>query len=175
MLKQNRTFWGMFIVLTLFWLIVAGAYDMQVALTGLVVSYFITYFNRDILISEEERPLFTGPNLMWLLRFAKDFMIAVLKANVQVAYLVLSPRLPIAPGVIRFEPGLKKEANRVLLGNSITLTPGTLTVFCSQDEFMVHALTEENAVNLLEWELLEDLKNLEEEPHGSSGNSEINI
>jgi len=167
-LKQGRTFWGMFIILLLFWFIVAGMFDYQVAVTGFLVSLLITYFNRDILIKEDERPLLTVKTVFWFIKYLVDFTIAVLKANVQVAYLVLSPRLPISPGVIRFDPGLKKEANRVILGNSITLTPGTLTVFCTDDELMVHALTEDNALNLLEWELLEDLRHVEEEHHGSS-------
>jgi len=158
----GSSFWGMFIILTLFWLIIAGTLDWQVAVTGLVVSLGVTYFNRDILIYEGERPLFTFKNATWLLLYIKDFFIAVFKANIQVAVLVLSPRLPIHPGVIHFRPEIKKEASRVLLANSITLTPGTLTVFCTDEEMMVHALTEENAMSMLDWELIDELKHMEE-------------
>ncbi len=163
MFKQSRTFWGMFIILTVFWLIVAGMYDLQVAVTGIVVSFFIAYINRDNFLEEAERPVFTLHTLVWLVHYFRDFLVAVLKANIQVAYLVLSPRMPIYPGIIRYSPGIKKESSRVLLGNSITLTPGTLTIFCAEDELTIHALTEENALNLLDWELNEDLKHMEEE------------
>lgn len=169
MLKQSRTFWGMFVILLLFWLVVAGVFDVQIAATGFLVTLLTTYFNRDILITGGERPRFSLNTIFWLLVYLKDFLIAVMKANVQVAYMVLSPRMPIEPGLIRFEPGVKTSFNRVVLGNSITLTPGTLTIFCSPDEFMVHALTEENALSLLDWHLVRNLRNMEEESHGSVG------
>ncbi len=160
---MKKTFWGMFLILTLFWLVVAGSFDLQIAATGALVSLFVVYFNRDILIYGDERPPLRLKNLLWLIMYAKDFLISVLKANLQVAYLVLNPRLPINPGIIRFNPGIRLVTGRVLLANSITLTPGTLTIFCTEEEMMVHALTEQNALGLLEWEVIEELRHMEED------------
>lgn len=162
MKNLGSTFWGMVVILLVFWIVIAGTLDWQVAVTGLVISLGVTYFNRDILVYPEERPLLNFHNLIWLLMYIKDFFIAVFKANIQVAVLVLSPKLPIYPGVIHFNPNIARPISRVVLANSITLTPGTLTVFCTDEEMMVHSLTEENAFQLLDWELVEELRHMEE-------------
>jgi multisubunit Na+/H+ antiporter MnhE subunit len=71
--------------------------------------------------------------IVWLLR-----EIAI--ANWQVLKIVLDPKLPIDPAVIRFRSGLQTDLGKTTLANSITLTPGTITVQVDGDEFVVHAL-----------------------------------
>lgn len=75
---------------------------------------------------------------LWLLK-----EIAV--ANVQIAKLILHPRLPIDPVVVRFESRLQTSLAQVLFANSITLTPGTFTIDVRGGTFTVHALTAESA------------------------------
>jgi multicomponent Na+:H+ antiporter subunit E len=60
------------------------------------------------------------------------------KANVDVAYRVLHPRMPIRPGIVKIRTRIKSEAGRVFLANSITLTPGTLSVDLSGDVLYIH-------------------------------------
>jgi multisubunit Na+/H+ antiporter MnhE subunit len=76
-------------------------------------------------------------------------LIEIAKANIQVAYLVLHPRKPIRPLLLGFRVGLRSPISRVTLGNSITLTPGTLTLEIKEDWFLVHALGESSATSLL--------------------------
>lgn len=76
------------------------------------------------------RALVFLPYLLW----------AVVRANLSMAAVVLSPRLPIEPSVVRI-PAPEGRIARALLANSITLTPGTLTVDVTDDELVVHALT----------------------------------
>ena len=72
------------------------------------------------------------PRLLW--------EIAV--ANVHVARLVLDPRMPISPSLVEFESPLRTEASNAVLANSITLTPGTVTVDMSAHRFIVHCISE---------------------------------
>jgi len=76
--------------------------------------------------------------LFWLLK-----QVAV--ANVQLARIILDPRLPIDPMLMRFDTRLRTSLAKVLLANSITLTPGTFTIEVRDGVFLVHALNEETA------------------------------
>jgi multicomponent Na+:H+ antiporter subunit E len=60
---------------------------------------------------------------------------------VQIAYVVLHPRMPIAPRLVRVTAALPHTLARLTLANSITLTPGTVTLEVDGNEFLVHALT----------------------------------
>jgi multicomponent Na+:H+ antiporter subunit E len=73
----------------------------------------------------------------------------IVLASLEVAYLVLHPRLPIQPQLIRFRAHLPHALARLSLATSITLTPGTVTLDTHGDEFLVHALTAAGAEALL--------------------------
>lgn len=85
------------------------------------------------------RLLFYIPWLIW----------EIIVASLQVAYLVLHPRIPVDPCIVRFKARLPNPVAKVILGNSITLTPGTLTINIDEDEFTVHALTEYSAESII--------------------------
>jgi multicomponent Na+:H+ antiporter subunit E len=82
------------------------------------------------------------PALLW----------AVVRANLSLAAVVLDPRLPIDPVVVRI-PAPEGTVSRALLANAITLTPGTLTLDVTDDELVVHALTAASRAELLEGSL----------------------
>jgi len=69
-------------------------------------------------------------------------------ANIQVAKVVLNPKIHISPCLVKFKTNLKGNMCKTILANSITLTPGTITVSLDGDEFMVHCLNEEYAKGL---------------------------
>jgi multicomponent Na+:H+ antiporter subunit E len=66
------------------------------------------------------------------------FIGAVVRSNLDVAFRVLSPRLPINPGIVRVKTRLQSRLGRLLLANSITLTPGTISVAIHGDDIFVH-------------------------------------
>ena len=80
-------------------------------------------------------------------------MIEIVKANIAVALRIVSPRLPIRPRVIRVRAGQRTDIGRVIYANSITLTPGTVTVDTEGDHITVHALTPEAAEGVLSGEM----------------------
>lgn len=64
----------------------------------------------------------------------------IIKANFEVIRMITSSRYEIEPAVVRFKTDLKTTPARILLANSITLTPGTITVLLEEDEYVVHCL-----------------------------------
>jgi multicomponent Na+:H+ antiporter subunit E len=72
----------------------------------------------------------------------------IVLASVHIAFVVLHPRMPISPRLVRFRTSLPHTLARLTLATSITLTPGTVTLDVQDDEFLVHALTEPSARGL---------------------------
>ena len=72
----------------------------------------------------------------------------IVKSALQVARIVLHPKLPIAARIVRFKPSQRSDLGLVIHANSITLTPGTICIEASKDEFVVHALTQEGAAGV---------------------------
>jgi len=69
----------------------------------------------------------------WFVCYVPYFAYAVVKANLEVAYLVLHPAMPIRPGIVKVRTSLRSDAGLTALANSITLTPGTMTVDVAAD------------------------------------------
>jgi multisubunit Na+/H+ antiporter MnhE subunit len=84
--------------------------------------------------------------------------------NLQVAYIVLNPKLPIDPGLLRFRTRLQSSVGHILLANSITLTPGTITVDLTEGTYLVHALVPQAAGSLLEAKMQNKLEMIFGEP-----------
>jgi multicomponent Na+:H+ antiporter subunit E len=82
------------------------------------------------------------------MRYLPWLLLRIAASNVHVARLILDPRLPIAPRLIRYPTRLHSPAALTLLANSITLTPGTITVEARPAELVVHALDEPSASDL---------------------------
>ena len=66
-------------------------------------------------------------------------------SGIHLSFMILNPRLPIAPKLFRYRTALQNESGIVLLGNSITLTPGTLTADVNDNELLIHAMDDESA------------------------------
>ncbi len=160
-MKKSLTFWGMVFILWLFWIAITASFNWQSLIIGALAALLVTGFNSEELISPEERASFSVQNIVRYCRFIFEFLMAVLVANFQVAALVLNPRLPIEPGMVTIKVNLKKDFNRVFLANCVTLTPGTLTVLCNEDDMFVHVLTPKNGEDLQSWKIIDYLRDTE--------------
>ncbi len=76
--------------------------------------------------------------IAYFLLYVPYFVWAVVKSNLDVAFRVLAPSLPINPGIVTVKTRLKSRMGRLALANSITLTPGTITVDIKDDELAIH-------------------------------------
>jgi len=82
--------------------------------------------------------LFTPKRILALLLYAPYFIYCVIHANLDVAYRVLHPDMPIKPGIVKVKTTLKTDLAKTFLANSITLTPGTLTVDIDGEYLYIH-------------------------------------
>ncbi|MGQ0752831.1 MAG: Na+/H+ antiporter subunit E [Betaproteobacteria bacterium] len=129
-----------------FWLLLSGIYTPFLVLAGLGASIAVAALARRMgAIDDEGYPIqFSLATLTywpWLLK-------EIALSGWQVTRIILDPRLPVSPALVRFKPTQKTTIGLVTHANSITLTPGTITVEADRDEFLVHALTRDGAQGL---------------------------
>ena len=127
-----------FVILFTFWLILSGHYQAKYIAIGAISAGLVTFLTNDILYSmlrygERGEPKIRSVFLQWLLS-------RIIMANVQVAYLILHPKMPIDPVLFLFRTRMRKGIAQVTLANSITLTPGTVTVNLENGNYIVHTL-----------------------------------
>ena len=109
--------------------------DIQVIIAGAIASFIVSILFHEIL--PKEHHVFHSPKrLCWFLFYIPVFFYYVLKANLDVVYRALHPRMPIHPGIVKIKTNLTSDSAITALANSITLTPGTLTVDVTDDGFL---------------------------------------
>lgn len=129
-----------FVVLLIIWILgawpfVDGRIDVQVMAAGVIASLIVAFLFHEIL--PKEHHVFISPvRLFWLLAYLPVFFYYVMKANLDVVYRAIHPQMPIKPGIVKIKTNLKTESGITALANSITLTPGTLTVDLTDDGFL---------------------------------------
>ncbi len=129
-----------------FWLLLSGIYTPFLVLAGLGVSIAVAALAWRMGAADPEgHPVHLTPAILtywpWLMK-----EIAV--SGWQVTRIIVDPKLPVSPALVRFTPSQKTAAGLVTHANSITLTPGTVTVEADHDSFLVHALTRAGAEGL---------------------------
>ena len=139
------------ILLSVFWLVNSGHYTPLLLFFMVVSVLFVSMLcQRMDVIDGESQPLaltFTFPGyLVWLAR-------EVIAANIAVATCVWKGNRSIDPQVIKVTAGQKTDLGKVIYANSITLTPGTVSIDLVGSEITVHALTAESAADLLKGEM----------------------
>lgn len=145
---KNKYSWCIFLMLTVFWLILTPIINAQSVLIGVSVSLLIVIYSRDLAFSEKEIPQLSLKNLMTVIRFFLRLLVEIVKSNINVALIVLNPSLPLSPRFIKVPVKFNKDLVKVIYGNAVTMTPGTLTVDVSEDGFLIHALTKEAAESM---------------------------
>jgi multicomponent Na+:H+ antiporter subunit E len=137
----------MFVALCLFWLLLSGylVAFLLAAGAGCAAAVVLVARRMDV-VDREGHPVHLIPRALlsywpWLVR-------EIAKSGWDVTRRILDPRLPVSPTLARFKPSQATALGLVIHANSITLTPGTITVEAGAGEFLVHALTQEGAASL---------------------------
>ena len=138
-----------FCIMMLFWILLSGLFDAFYLLAGVLCSATVSFISHDLLMKEKLRK--KSFNFLKMFIYIPWEMWKIVLANIDVAYRVLHPRMPIDPRVIEFETTLRSDFALVTLANSITLTPGTVTISVEPEKgkFRVHALAKNAAEALL--------------------------
>lgn len=117
------------------WPYVEGQIEWQVVIAGLISSVLVSILFHEIL--PKEHHVFISPvRIFWFLVYIPVFFYYVIIANFDVVYRALHPAMPIKPGIVKIKTNLKTDSGITALANSITLTPGTLTVDLTDDGFL---------------------------------------
>lgn len=127
-----------------FWLILSGHFDVFHISMGLLSIATVLLFNRgmsryDFFPGVETKPV--KFNVLRLAVFIPFFIWDIAISTLRVGSLIIHPKLPIQTVLIKFKSDLPDMTAKVLLGNCITLTPGTLTLQIKDNEFLIHSLT----------------------------------
>ncbi len=124
-----------FVVSFIVWLLLTWTLEAQVVIAGLAASIVVSLLFHEIL--PKEHHIFVSPiRIFWLLVYIPVFFYYVIIANLDVVYRALHPKMPINPGIVKIKTNLKTDSGITALANSITLTPGTLTVDLTDDGFL---------------------------------------
>ena len=134
------------------WLHLSGHYDLFHITIGIVSVGLVMFINaplKNIKFFKDDYSPWNDLQIKGLIGYLTWLLGEIIASGFQVAYLVLHPKMPINPHLIKFQVKMPNLAAKIILGNSITLTPGTVTVELSEDKFLVHALTPQSAKNLI--------------------------
>ena len=150
---------GLTFSLTAFWLLMSGIYTPLILFLGAISVIFVLYLTRrmdaldeDVFEFKLKRKHFSYWS--WL---AKE----IFKANIDVAKVILSPKMNLSPRLVKVPLSQSNELATVIYANSITLTPGTVSVDIEGDEIIVHALTQELMDGLTEGDMDQRVNYLE--------------
>jgi multicomponent Na+:H+ antiporter subunit E len=131
-----KKFFEFFLILFL-WIALVWSVELPDIITGVIVSLLIVWLFSDIFPAELTK-LMNPVRIFWSILYIPVFLWHVIKSNFDVAYRVFHPEIPIHPGIVKVKSTLKNELARTFLANSITLTPGTLTIDFIDDNIYVH-------------------------------------
>lgn len=150
---------SLFVVLFAVWVLLSGEFTPFLLGAGALCSLLVAYIAvRKGIVDAEGHPvqmlgtaLFYWPWLAW----------QIVLANIDVTWRVWHPRLPISPRLIKLPYRTRNDLTTVIYANSITLTPGTVTVAVEKKYLLVHALTETSARDLLGGEMERRIRRME--------------
>lgn len=138
-------------VLFVFWLLLSGHYTALLLTIGILCcAGIVALAIRMSVLDEEGHPvhLVVGSLTYW-----PWLVFEIAKSTWGVARLILDPKLPISPTMIKVRASQKTRVGVNIYANSITLTPGTISVEVEDDEILVHAITEGGAEELSEGDM----------------------
>ena len=127
----------LFVVLFGLWLLLVWQITPQDLLAGVVLALLISVIFGSVFLREPQR-VFAPKRWLLFVCYVPYFLYYCIRANVDVAYRVIHPDLPIRPGIVKVQTRLKSDLAKTFLANSITLTPGTLTVDIQGQDLYVH-------------------------------------
>ncbi len=142
---------SLFFVLAGTWLLLSGHWSMLLLGLGLASVLLVVFCARRLeVIDDEGMPIEIIPGLV---RYAPWLIQQIILSCLDVSKRILNPKMPISPAIVHIDAGQKSDMGRVSLANSITLTPGTISLDVGRDTIEVHALSAESAASLADGEM----------------------
>jgi len=130
---------ALFLLLLLFWVILTSSLSLSEVVMGAITASLVVYITV-WLLGRALDPHLQPVVLLRLPFFLLRLWVEIVKANLDVARIILDPRLPVDPGIVEYRTFLRGDLPRTVFADSITLTPGTVTVWLEGDLLRVHCL-----------------------------------
>lgn len=142
---------SLYVSLYLFWLLLSGFFTPFLLTAGLGSAFAAVWFARRMgVVDGEGHPIqLAGRALVYWPWLIKE----IIKSAWDVSRIIVNPKLPISPTLVRFKPSQKSDLGLVIHAQSITLTPGTITIEALHGEFLVHGLTRGAAEGTIDSEM----------------------
>jgi len=147
-LKFKRSSNAFFVVLFLLWISLADSLRLDEIVIGLAATILVVALTHHLFFEDAEVPNRGLRQVMLWIRLLGHLLVEIVIANISIANLVLRPTLRLQPQVFRIKTSLKSDVLKTLYCNSITLTPGTLTIDIQGDDILVHGLTDATRIDL---------------------------
>lgn len=138
----------MYVLFLLFWILLNGRLDLEIFIFGIFISLAVYLFSCRFLGYSLKKDAVFARIFLYVVQYAFLLIAEIIKANIGVLKEVYSEKTEVEPCVIRFTSPFESEFLNVILADSITLTPGTITVELSGREFTVHCLDKSMAEGL---------------------------
>ena len=151
-----------FTLLLIFWIILNGQVTAEIILFGIVASGALTVFTYKTTRATKELEKKALKKMGKIIIYLAILVVEIVKANIDVIKLVLSKDPELSPTLMPMKAKVKSRISRVALANSITLTPGTITVSMKDDDLLIHAIQKSNLDGIEESIFVEKLQELEE-------------
>ena len=153
----------MLFAIFILWVIFNGRFTPETLLLGAAISAMLFVFACRFLGYSPKTEKKVARFFVRGVRYALLLIYETAKSNLYVSKIVYSKKIQIRPQMVFFKTGLKTTAARVVLANSITLTPGTLTIVLNEDLLCVHCLNNDLAAGIDKSVFVKRLEKFEEE------------
>lgn len=153
----------MLVIFFLAWLIFNGRITLEIVLFGIAVSGLVFAFMCKFMGYSIKKELLFYKKIPRLLKYVAILVWEIVKANLAVCRMILTRKEVMEPVLVRVHTKLKTETAKVMLANSITLTPGTITVSMTDDTLLVHCLDKSLSDGMEDSVFVEMLENMEGE------------
>lgn len=130
----------MFILLLLIWFIFNGKITLEITVLGIILCAFIYLFMCKFMGYSVRKDIALIQKSVFFLYYIGILILEIVKANMQVMHFVLTDREVVEPVIVEYRTRLKTGLGRVILANSITLTPGTITISLEEEKLVIHCL-----------------------------------
>ena len=134
--KTSRFFVN-WLLLMIVWIAFTTSFAAQELIIGIFTTIIISFLSIR-LFTCCTLAILSPVRIVYMIWYLFVFIVALIKSNLDVARRVLTPALPINPGIVKFQTKLTTDYSKMVLANSITLTPGTLSVDIIDDTFYIH-------------------------------------
>ncbi|WMI80214.1 Na+/H+ antiporter subunit E [Anaerotignum sp. MB30-C6] len=152
----------MFVLLFLLWIVFNGKITLEIVLFGLAICAWLYWFMCKYMDYHMNRERVILKNMPLYIKYLMILFREIVKSNLAVIRIILSPNKEIDPSITNFKTDIKTDLARVVLANSITLTPGTYTIQLEDDAYMIHALDKSFGKDLNQSVFVKELRKLED-------------